>query len=112
MVDLLKNKKVEIRTIFAALCVIMYLIMTTLLIVLRCMGLQSHRPILRSFSSNSNSVKFHIRPASVDDIFKINQCNLENLKENYSYQFYHSQISRFPDLSLIAETDRYEMVIV
>eukprot|EP01040_Poterioochromonas_malhamensis_P003952 gene3952-4228_t len=94
--------------------------MSSLLLLLRLVTIRSHRPVIRTFTSSStrnaphatnpNPFTYSIRPASPDDIYKINQCNLDNLKENYSHQFYTNHLQRFPDLSFIAETDRFEMV--
>ena len=96
--------------------------MSSLLLLLRLVTIRSHRPVIRTFTSsstrnaphamNTNPFTYSIRPASPDDIYKINQCNLDNLKENYSHQFYTNHLQRFPDLSFIAETDRFEMVIM
>ncbi len=98
----------------------MFSLMSSLLLLLRLVTIRSHRPVIRTFTSSNtrnaphatstNPFTYSIRPASPDDIYKINQCNLDNLKENYSHQFYTNHLQRFPDLSFIAETDRFEMV--
>eukprot|EP01039_Chlorochromonas_danica_P004998 gene4998-5489_t len=53
---------------------------------------------------------YRIRPATKNDIPRIDQCNRANLPENYSHLFYSSHLDRFADLSLVAETDQAELI--
>lgn len=75
----------------------------------------------RSFFSNAaqHSVKstvvhkkipFTIRRANKCDIPGINQINLENLPENYSHYFYINHLEKWPELSIVAETNGNEMI--
>eukprot|EP01031_Cornospumella_fuschlensis_P045884 gene45884-56156_t len=61
-------------------------------------------------SSSSQNIKYHIRYANKKDITQIDECNRMNLPEHYNYQFYENHLIKWPDLSLVAETDQREMV--
>lgn len=51
-------------------------------------------------------VGLRLRYAKKEDIALINQCNIDNLPENYSNYFYLSQLTQWPELSLIAECEQ------
>lgn len=57
-----------------------------------------------------SGIKYRIRPATPDDIPKIHQCNLINLPEHYNSVFYLHHLTRWPELSLIAETEESDLV--
>ena len=58
----------------------------------------------------SPSSMFTIRQAKKEDIPSMNKCNLDNLPENYSHYFYINHLERWPELSLIAESSKKEMI--
>jgi hypothetical protein len=61
--------------------------------------------------SSLSGLKYRIRPAFREDIPAIAKCNVANLPENYPYAFYVNHLSRWSDLSFIAETESNEVVI-
>lgn len=61
---------------------------------------------VRLSSKTKPTVPFLIRRAKKEDIFSIDQCNRNNLPENYSHFFYNNHLEKWPELSLIAETQR------
>ncbi|RYH04893.1 hypothetical protein EON65_46200 [archaeon] len=63
-----------------------------------------------TLSTNSQALKYRIRCATKKDIIRIDECNRLNLPEHYNHQFYENHLIRWPELSLIAETDQQEMV--
>mmetsp|Transcript_1713 Transcript_1713/g.2740 ORF Transcript_1713/g.2740 Transcript_1713/m.2740 type:complete len:230 (+) Transcript_1713:28-717(+) len=52
----------------------------------------------------------NIRLANKEDIRSISKCNIENLPENYSDWFYTDHLSKWPELSIIAEDTENELV--
>jgi hypothetical protein len=95
----------------------MRLLLSPVLFLFRLSGTSSHAfklPVSRFSSSLAFNTKSHIpyriRDVTLDDINKINACNLINLQEHYTFPFYQAQISQFPQLSLIAETENSETV--
>ena len=46
-------------------------------------------------SKYSSSSGINIRIAQLDDIKRINQCNLDNLPENYSHYFYINHLTKW-----------------
>lgn len=58
--------------------------------------------------SEASALGYTIRRARKDDISRINQCNRENLPENYNYNFYLSHLDRWPNLSFIALSENDE----
>lgn len=62
---------------------------------------------------NSDAVRkmrYSIRLARRADISEIDRCNRRNLPENYNELFYDDHLKRWPDLSLIAESEDNEMM--
>ena len=53
---------------------------------------------------------YSIRHAKTEDIPYINKCNVENLPENYSYEFFYRHLTLWPELSLVAENNRKELI--
>lgn len=68
--------------------------------------------LLRSVScfATYEASKISIRVANFDDINNIKNCNLANLPENYETSFYINHLSRWPDLSIVAENSESELV--
>jgi ribosomal protein S18 acetylase RimI-like enzyme len=61
---------------------------------------------VRLTSTKGPTLPYLIRRAKKEDIYSINQCNRDNLPENYSHFFYNNHLEKWPELSLIAETRR------
>eukprot|EP01038_Epipyxis_sp_PR26KG_P015586 gene15586-21052_t len=61
-------------------------------------------------ASPSKDISCRIRPASFDDIPKLQSCNVENLPENYNIEFYQYQITKWPELAVIAENNDNEFM--
>lgn len=63
--------------------------------------------LLRCFITGSSTrpQSYSIRVARVEDVPFIRRCNLENLPENYSDQFYQTQLVSWPELSLVCCDD-------
>ena len=62
-------------------------------------------------SQGHSSASFHIRFARREDIPFIRNCNLENLPENYTDEFYQRHLASWPALSVIAECTTSEKLI-
>lgn len=61
--------------------------------------------LFRTLFATASAIKqsYNIRLATRDDIPLIRNCNLENLPENYSDNFYQNQLTNWPELSLVCE---------
>jgi formate-dependent nitrite reductase cytochrome c552 subunit len=68
------------------------------------------QPFSRSFQTEN--LKYKIRSATEFDIEQINDCNYRNLPEHYTHDFYSAQITRFPTLSLVAETEEDAKLVI
>jgi len=60
---------------------------------------------------SSSSPSYNIRFARREDIPGIRNCNLENLPENYTDEFYTRHLASWPALSMIAESKEDERLI-
>eukprot|EP01036_Dinobryon_divergens_P027385 gene27385-36153_t len=65
---------------------------------------------MTEFGGKLRRYGINIRLAKTDDIPNISKCNIENLPENYSNSFYIDHLSKWPELSIIAETSKKELV--
>jgi len=68
---------------------------------------------ISSCSSSGSKVMtngYTIRFVELKDIDQVDECNRNNLPENYNDIFYQNQITKWPDLSIIAENDHNEVM--
>jgi hypothetical protein len=62
---------------------------------------QSRTKLLFSEISNLASKGINIRLAKREDIPRINECNIQNLPENYSHYFYLNHLSKWCIIEVI-----------
>ncbi len=70
----------------------------------------SSRKVVHPSPSIKFSSDFRIRLATKDDMAALKICNEKCLPENYSDDFYHEQITRWKDLTLICENKDRKLV--
>lgn len=52
----------------------------------------------------------NIRPCTIDDLPRVQHCNLQSLPENYQLKYYFYHALSWPQLSYVAENDKGEVV--
>lgn len=73
------------------------------------MAVEKVQPVMMNTNAISNNV-FNVRLACREDIKAIRQCNLDNLPENYSEDFFRRHLATWPALSIIAESENRELL--
>lgn len=70
----------------------------------------AHQDINYSSSTTYTPRAFTIRIADFDDIFAINKCNLNNLTENYTKDYYEKYLTLFSDYCFVAFDEKSNLV--
>jgi len=65
-------------------------------------------PASSSPSNSSPKQSITIRKATLNDISQIQQCNLQNLPENYSTDWFRTCLQYWPELCLVATTEQMD----